>query len=221
MMDPISLGAIATVLGAVGSGMANEAGKWAWESAGGLVRRIAGREVTAPTTPGQLDDVARLVHDRVHDDPRLARAWAEFARGVRTPGTGQGPHRPVLPTAPRFFTDRQQALKLLDKEAARAFAGRPRLALLHGPEGIGTSTLAVHWGWRRTARFPTASSTPICAPSPPRRSSAPCCAGSACRTRSCPRPPRTGPRSCGAAWPTGGCSSCSTTPGRPRRCGRC
>ena len=154
MMDPISLGAIATVLGAVGSGMANEAGKWAWESAGGLVRRIAGREVTAPTTPGQLDDVARLVHDRVHDDPRLARAWAEFARGVRTPGTGQGPHRPVLPTAPRFFTDRQQALKLLDKEAARAFAGRPRLALLHGPEGIGTSTLAVHWGWRRTARFP-------------------------------------------------------------------
>jgi hypothetical protein len=43
MVDPISLGAIGAVLAAVGSGMANEAGKRAWESAGGLVRRIAGR----------------------------------------------------------------------------------------------------------------------------------------------------------------------------------
>jgi hypothetical protein len=60
MLDPISLGAIGAVLGAVGAGMANEAGRWAWESAGGLVRRIAVREVAAPTTPGELDDVARL-----------------------------------------------------------------------------------------------------------------------------------------------------------------
>ncbi|MCW8383070.1 tetratricopeptide repeat protein [Streptomyces justiciae] len=154
MLDPISLGAIGAVLGAVGSGMANEAGKWAWESAGGLVRRIAGREVPAPTTPGQLDDVARLVHERVHGDPQLAQAWAQFARGVRAPGTGSRDRRPTLPSGPHFFTDRRQALRLLDKEASRAFAGRPRRALLHGPEGIGTSTLAVHWGWRQTARFP-------------------------------------------------------------------
>lgn len=51
MMDPVPLGAIGAVLGAVGSGMANEAGKQAWESAGGLVRRIAGGEVKAPTAP--------------------------------------------------------------------------------------------------------------------------------------------------------------------------
>ncbi|MEG3626610.1 tetratricopeptide repeat protein [Streptomyces poriticola] len=154
MLDPISLGAIGAVLGAVGSGMANEAGRWAWESAGGLVRRITGREVPAPTTPGRLDDVARLVHDRVQGDPQLARAWAEFARGIRTSGPATGPDRPCLPNAPRFFTDRKQALRLLDKEATRAHRGRPRLALLHGPEGIGTSTLAVHWGWRQAARFP-------------------------------------------------------------------
>ena len=154
MVDPVSLGAIGAVLGAVGSGMANEAGKWAWESAGGLVRRIAGGEVTAPTTPGQLDDVARLVHERVQRDPQLAQAWVRFAAGVRAPGIGSGLHRPCLPTALHFFTDRQKALKTLDKEAARAFAGRPRLALLHGPEGIGTSTLAIHWRWRQTARFP-------------------------------------------------------------------
>ncbi|SDN32729.1 hypothetical protein SAMN04487981_104450 [Streptomyces sp. cf386] len=154
MVDPISLGAIAAVLGAVGSGMANEAGKWAWETAGGLVRRIAGREVTAPTTPGELDDVARLVHERVRADPHLARSWDRFARGVRLPGAPDSLDRPCLPTAPRFFTDRQQALKLLDEEAVRPFEGRPRLALLHGPQGIGTSTLALHWGWRQTARFP-------------------------------------------------------------------
>ncbi|MFV0132672.1 tetratricopeptide repeat protein [Streptomyces sp. HMX87] len=154
MLDPISVGAIGAVLGAVGAGMANEAGRWAWESAGGLVRRITGREVPAPTTPGQLEDVARLVHDRVRDDPQLARAWAELARGVRTSGPAAGPDRPCLPTAPRFFTDRRQALRLLDKEATRAHRGRPRLALLYGPEGIGTSTLAVHWGWRQAARFP-------------------------------------------------------------------
>ncbi|WP_409468330.1 tetratricopeptide repeat protein [Streptomyces sp. HC307] len=151
MVDPISVGAIGAVLGAVGAGMANEAGKWAWESAGGLVRRIAGREVPAPTTPGQLDDVARLVHERLHDDPQLATAWSQFTCTVRLPNASG---RPSLPDAPRFFTDRQQALKLLDKEAKRSFDGRPRRILLHGPEGIGTSTLAVHWGWRQTARFP-------------------------------------------------------------------
>ncbi|MFI9168698.1 tetratricopeptide repeat protein [Streptomyces lincolnensis] len=154
MMDPVSLGAIGAVLGAVGAGMANEAGKWAWESAGGLVRRIAGREVPAPSTPGQLDDVARLVHERVRDDPELARSWALFARDIRFPGASGDLERPCLPTAPRYFTDRESALKLLDKEATRAYGGRPRLALLYGPEGIGTSTLALHWGWRQTARFP-------------------------------------------------------------------
>ncbi|MFF7308273.1 hypothetical protein [Streptomyces sp. NPDC008137] len=81
--------------------MANEAGKWAWESAGGLVRRITGREVPAPTIRDQVDDVARLVHERVSEDPRLARAWADFARGVRgVPRLAAAGHRPSLPTAP-------------------------------------------------------------------------------------------------------------------------
>jgi len=155
-MDPMSMGAIGAVLGAVGSGMANEAGRWAWESAGGVVRRIAGREVVAPTTPGQLTEVAHLVHDRVRNDPQLARAWTLFARGVPAQGTMSGTFAggAGLPASPRFFTDRQEALKTLDKEATRAFDGRPRLALLHGPEGIGTSTLAIHWGWRQQTRFP-------------------------------------------------------------------
>ncbi|MFJ5303692.1 tetratricopeptide repeat protein [Streptomyces sp. NPDC088350] len=154
VMDLLSTGAIGAVFGAVGSGMASEAGKLAWESAGGMVRRLAGREVTAPATPDELDAIARMVHDRVHSDPELALVWTRFARGVRIPGPVTGPGRHCLPPAPRSFTDRQDALKLLDKEATRPFAGRPRLALLHGPEGIGTSTLAHHWGARQTNRFP-------------------------------------------------------------------
>ena len=53
MVDPVSLGAIGAVPGAVGSGMANEAGKRARESAGGLVRRlrprVAHRAASSPT----------------------------------------------------------------------------------------------------------------------------------------------------------------------------
>ncbi|MFC7260426.1 hypothetical protein [Streptomyces lutosisoli] len=158
MLDPISLAAITTVLGTVGMGMANEAGKWAWESAGGLVRRIAGREVAAPTTAEQLTAVAQLVHERVRSDPQLAHAWSLFAQGVRMSGADAGigsrSGRPRLPASTRFFTDRQDALKLLDREASRTFDGSPRVALLHGQEGMGTSTLAVHWGWRQADRFP-------------------------------------------------------------------
>jgi len=153
-MDLLSTGAISAVFGAIGSGMAGEAGKLAWESAGGMVRRLAGREVAAPVGPDDVNAIARMVHDRVHSDPELALVWTRFARGVRIPEPVTGPGRHCLPSAPRSFTDRQDALKLLDKEATRAFGGRPRLALLHGPEGIGTSTLAFHWGARQVARYP-------------------------------------------------------------------
>ncbi|GAB3005242.1 hypothetical protein GCM10023080_083680 [Streptomyces pseudoechinosporeus] len=152
MVEPISMAAVAAVLGAVGSGMANEAGKWAWESAGGLVRRIAGREVAAPGNPAEVDAVARLVYDGVRSDPQLARAWATFAGGVQRPGAVVG--RPFLPASIRSFTDRREAIKQLDEEARRKADGRPRLALLYGPEGMGITTLARHWGVRAAERFP-------------------------------------------------------------------
>ncbi|KKD09778.1 tetratricopeptide repeat protein [Streptomyces sp. WM6386] len=154
MMDLISVGAISAVLTTVWQGMGSEAGKSLWVSAGGLVRRIAGREVAAPATPAQLDGVARLVHERVREDPRLADSWLLFARTVPAAGASAVLRRPSLPNAPRYFTDREEALRLLDKEASRPHDGRPRLALLHGREGIGTSTLALHWGWRQISRFP-------------------------------------------------------------------
>ncbi|MGW0934174.1 tetratricopeptide repeat protein [Streptomyces sp. NPDC002666] len=163
MLDPISLSAVSavtTVLGAVGSGMANEAGKWAWESTGGFVRRIASREVPAPTTPGELDAVARLMADRFRHDPALAASWTAFAArmGGGVPGAGRpvafGSGQPSLPASTRFFTDRKEALKALDREASRRADGTPRVALVHGAEGMGTSALAVHWGAQQAGRFP-------------------------------------------------------------------
>ncbi|NED89983.1 tetratricopeptide repeat protein [Streptomyces sp. SID11233] len=160
MLDPISLTAVSAVLGAVGSGMANEAGRWAWESTGGYVRRIVGREIPAPVASGELDAVALMVSERLRQDPGLASSWAAFASRVSstrrgsaagfTPRAGQ----PGLPASTRFFTDRKEALKSLDREASRRADGTPRLALVHGAEGMGTSTLAVHWGVRQAGLFP-------------------------------------------------------------------
>ena len=152
MVDPLSLAAVTAVLGTIGAGMGNEAGKWAWETAGGLVRRIAGREVEAPADSGELAGVARMVHDGLHRDPGLARVWSAFARSVPTSSDARA--RPELPPSVRFFTDREEAMKELDKEASRAADGRPRIALLHGAPGMGTSALAVHWGCREAKRFP-------------------------------------------------------------------
>ncbi|MFJ5222500.1 tetratricopeptide repeat protein [Streptomyces sp. NPDC088400] len=152
MLDPISLGAIGAVLGAVGAGMGNEAGKWAWESAGGLVRRIVGQEVAAPAGPADLEAVAQLIHEAVRTDPALARAWTAFARTA--PGLATAEAVPRLPVSVRFFTDRQGPMKLLEREATRKADGRPRVALIHGPEGIGTSALAIQWGNQKAGLFP-------------------------------------------------------------------
>ncbi|MFD9599674.1 tetratricopeptide repeat protein [Streptomyces sp. NPDC059970] len=154
MLDPTSVAAISAVLGAVGSGMANEAGKWAWESTGGVVRRIAGREVPAPVAPEERDDVARMVYEQIRTNPQLAASWSAFASRVHG---GPNPARAVqshLPASIRFFTDRKEAMKQLQREATRRADGRPRLALVHGPDGMGSSTLAVHFGARPTRLFP-------------------------------------------------------------------
>ncbi|MFF3393866.1 tetratricopeptide repeat protein [Streptomyces sp. NPDC002669] len=154
MLDPTSVAAISAVLGAVGAGMANEAGKWAWESTGGVVRRIVGREVPAPAAQDERDDVARMMHERIREDPQLAEYWRSFASRV---GGGAGPARPVrsnLPASIRFFTDRKEAMKQLRREATRHADGRPRAALVHGPDGMGSSALAVHFGSQFAKLFP-------------------------------------------------------------------
>ncbi|MFD7341514.1 tetratricopeptide repeat protein [Streptomyces violascens] len=152
MLELTSTAAIAAVLGSVATAAANEAGKAAWESAGGLVRRIVGREVRAPRGRDELDSVAQQVHDALRHNPALAQAWTAFARSAPRPG---GPNRvPALQASTRFFTDRDSERKALSAEAFRKADGRPRVAVLHGPQGIGTSALAIHWACTQLGRFP-------------------------------------------------------------------
>ncbi|MFI9046576.1 tetratricopeptide repeat protein [Streptomyces sp. NPDC053427] len=133
--------------------MANEAGKRAWESVGALARRIAGREVAAPVGSVEREALAALLVDGARRDQMHARALDAWVRGAPRLGGGTAvPRR--LPSSVRFFTDRHDLLKHLDREARRKADGRPRVVLIHGPEGIGTSALAVHWGSAHAGRFP-------------------------------------------------------------------
>lgn len=152
MLDLISLSAVTGVLSAMATGAAGEAGKRGLETAGVLVRRIAGREVTAPATDPELTAVARMVHEGALRDPAFARAWTVLARTA--PAGPEVRRVPRLPAPTRFFTDRDGPLKELVREAGRRADGRPRVALLHGPEGIGTSELALFLGSREAKRFP-------------------------------------------------------------------
>ncbi|MER7397746.1 tetratricopeptide repeat protein [Streptomyces sp. NPDC000151] len=152
MVDPMSLAAVTAMLGAVGTGMANEAGKRALESVGGLARRIAGREVAAPATPGDWDGLARLLHEGALRDPGHAARLAEVQALVRDAlPEVRARAVPQLPPSLRYFTDRDSQKRSMGRELGRQYAGRPRRVLVFGPEGMGTSALARQWGWQATA----------------------------------------------------------------------
>ncbi|MEK2488072.1 tetratricopeptide repeat protein [Kitasatospora purpeofusca] len=153
-MDPLSLSMVTAFLGAAGAGMANEAGKRAWETVGGLVARVVGREVPAPVGVAERESVAGLLVAEALRSPEQARALAAMMSG-RGPGGAAAHGVPrSLPASARFFTDRKGPLALLDREADRKPDGLPKVAVLHGPAGIGTSALAFHWGGREAGRFP-------------------------------------------------------------------
>ncbi|MZD04156.1 tetratricopeptide repeat protein, partial [Streptomyces sp. SID5785] len=152
MVEPVS--AVLGVLVAVGSGTANEAGKQLWETAGALVRRITGREVAAPATATERQDLAASIVAACADRPELLAQFLQLTRGLPGPPDWPAGAPPRLPSAPYVFTDRREILRGLDEESARPFRGRPRTVQLHGPEGIGTTAAVLHWGWRRADRFP-------------------------------------------------------------------
>jgi tetratricopeptide (TPR) repeat protein len=72
-----------------------------------------------------------------------------------------GPRRPEefpvprqLPAAPSHFTSRADELAALDDVAGEDTGGRPALAVLIGPGGVGKTALAVTWGARHAGSFP-------------------------------------------------------------------
>ncbi|MEV0191617.1 tetratricopeptide repeat protein [Kitasatospora purpeofusca] len=153
-VDPLSLSMVTAFLGAAGAGMANEAGKRAWETVGGLVSRVVGREVPAPVGQAERESVAGLLVAEAARSPEQARALAAVMGGRGAVGAAAHGVPRLLPASARFFTDRKGPLALLDREADRRPDGLPKVAVLHGPAGIGTSALAFHWGGREAGRFP-------------------------------------------------------------------
>ncbi|GAB7182041.1 hypothetical protein ATKI12_1872 [Kitasatospora sp. Ki12] len=153
-VDPLSLSMVTAFLGAAGAGMANEAGKRAWETVGGLVARAVGREVPAPVGQAERESVAGLLVAEAMRSPEQARALAAVMSGKGAGGAAAHGVPRLLPASARFFTDRKGPLTLLDREADRKPDGLPKVAVLHGPAGIGTSALAFHWGGREAGRFP-------------------------------------------------------------------
>lgn len=153
MLETVALSALTAFLTAAWNGAAGEMGKQTLLSAGAMARRTLGRETPLPTGPEEWQTLAGQVHARLGHDPQQAGEWALLVRSfpgqamALTPAAG-------LPPASRDFTNRQRVLKQLKREATRRADGRPRVALLHGPPGIGTTAVALHLGAALHAQFP-------------------------------------------------------------------
>ncbi|WP_370219429.1 ATP-binding protein [Kitasatospora sp. GAS1066B] len=153
MLEIMAVSALTAFITAVGNGAAGEMGKQLVVSTGALTRRTLGRETPLPRTQEERESLAAQLHARMEHDPQQAAEWAALARslpeqveGLRLDGG--------LPPAPRDFTNHKAVLRRVRREATRPAAGRPRVALLHGPPGIGTTSVALHLGATLLARFP-------------------------------------------------------------------
>ncbi|MFI6938991.1 tetratricopeptide repeat protein [Streptomyces sp. NPDC050418] len=142
MLEAAVIGAVGYVVGGVANGASGEVGKTLAISFGAWVRRVTGREVRAPMNQAEQTALLRTLTAAIDGRPELAAELEQF----RTLRPALNPVRSTFPIPTRHFHDRKEALKALDKEADRAFDGLPRIALVHGPEGIGTSELARRWG---------------------------------------------------------------------------
>ncbi|MFJ6105294.1 ATP-binding protein [Streptomyces sp. NPDC092359] len=152
MLEVVALSALTTFLLGVGNGAAGEIGKNLTLSAGALVRRTLGRETPLPADAEERRALAGRVHARLGNDPRRAGEWALMLESA--PDEAPEPSRGAMPPAPWAFTDRQKVLKRLMKEADRPWEGRPRVVLLSGPPGSGSTSVALRLGAQGRDRFP-------------------------------------------------------------------
>ncbi|MFD5701179.1 tetratricopeptide repeat protein [Streptomyces lasiicapitis] len=149
-MDPISAG-VTWTLAAVATGMAGEVGKQLHLLVGGLF----GGRTRAPDRSTELAALAPQLLEAARRDPVVAARLAEL-QGLAQRTFQEPVVLSVAPPPPaiRTFVDRQKPLGALRREALRKHDGRPRRALLYGPEGIGTTGLAVQFAAGAHDRYP-------------------------------------------------------------------
>ncbi|MFF1480592.1 ATP-binding protein [Streptomyces sp. NPDC058301] len=153
MLETVALSVLTSFLTSAWNGAAGEMGKNTLLSAGALARRTLGRETPLPAGPEEWQALAGQLHARLGQDPQLGGEWALLLRSLPDQALPLAPAA-GLPPASRDFTNHQKVLKQLKREATRPAAGRPRVALLHGPPGIGTTAVALHFGAVLYAQFP-------------------------------------------------------------------
>src|SRR6266550_766528 len=107
MLELISLATVSAMLGTVGAGLGNEAGKQAYLMIGGLARRIAGQEVPAPERSADWEKLAQLLYEGALRNPEHARRLAEVEAMVRRSLVQLRIRTsPQLPDGPWSFVDR-------------------------------------------------------------------------------------------------------------------
>ncbi|MCK1795009.1 tetratricopeptide repeat protein [Streptomyces sp. XM4193] len=145
MIEVVTVGAVSAVLATVGNGVSGGVSAWLADEVGARIRRTLGREVPLPADDDARRELARLLHARIGEDPGDSARWAAFLRSLPADDAVLRPLRPLPPSTP-WFTDRRAVLARLSREASRPARGRPRVAQLDGPPGVGTSAAVLHWG---------------------------------------------------------------------------
>lgn len=153
MLEVVALSALTAFLTAAGNGAAGEMGKQLLLSIGALVGRTTGRTPPMPTSREGWQALAGDVHTCLRNDSREAGEWSLLVRSLAEQAVVL-PSGSEMPPASRDFTNRQRVVRQLKREATRPAAGRPRVGLLYGPPGSGTTAVALRLGALCHGLFP-------------------------------------------------------------------
>jgi tetratricopeptide (TPR) repeat protein len=122
---------------------------------GGLVRRLAGREVPAPAGAAEWEAIQRLLEEGRRSDPAVAQEVRTLLTVATRMMLTTGEPQTEAPEAPPSFTNHEAALAGLNRAAGRRIIkGTPRVVQVVGLEGVGCTTVVAYWVRKAAKRYP-------------------------------------------------------------------